>query len=68
MTAATTPANQVATFVNPDLGIASTVTTTKKGFAVTLLDTDAEMIVGTYIYPTAMLAQAINKAQVLANV
>lgn len=62
------PANQVATFVNPDLGIASTVTTVKKGFAVTLLDTDAEMIVGTYIYPAAMLAQAINKAKALANV
>jgi hypothetical protein len=68
MTLITTPANQVATFVNPDLGIASTVTTIKKGFAVTLLDTDAEMIVGTYIYPAAMLAQAINKAQQLANV
>jgi len=64
----TIPANQVATFVNPDLGIASTVTTVKKGFAVTLLDTDAEMIVGTYIYPAAMLAQAINKAKALANV
>jgi hypothetical protein len=68
MTLTTIPANQVATFVNPDLGIASTVTTVKKGFAVTLLDTDAEMIVGTYIYPAAMLAQAINKAQQLANV
>ncbi len=64
----TIPANQVATFTNPNLGIASTVTTVKKGFAVTLLDTDAEMIVGTYIYPTAMLAQAINKAKALANV
>ena len=64
----TIPANQVATFVNPDLGIASTVTTVKKGFAVTLLDTDAEIIVGTYIYPAAMLAQAINKAKALANV
>jgi len=64
----TTPANRVATFVNPDLGIASTVTTVKKGYAVTLLDTDAEQIVGAYIYPAAMLAQAINKAKVLANV
>ena len=68
MNANTIPANQVATFVNPDLGIASTVTTIKKGFAVTLLDTDAEMIVGTYIYPVAMLAQAINKAKAIANV
>ncbi len=64
----TTPANRVETFVNPDLGIASTVTTVKKGYAVTLLDTDAEQIVGVYIYPAAMLAQAINKAKVLANV
>ena len=64
----TLPANQVATFTNPELGIASTVTTTQKGFAVTLLDTDAEAIVGVYIYPTAMLAQAINKAKELANV
>lgn len=65
---ATTSANQVATFINPDLGIAATVTGTKRGFAVTLLDTDAEMIVGTYIYPVTMLVQAINKAKVLANV
>jgi len=50
------------------LGIASTVTTTQRGLAVTLLDTDAEQIVGVYIYPAAMLAQAINKAKVLANV
>lgn len=64
----TIPANQVATFPNPELGVASIVTTTKNGFAVTLLDTDAEQIVGTYIYPVAMLAQAINKAKQLANV
>lgn len=64
----TTPANQIATFPNDDLGIASIVTATKRGYAVTLLDTDAEQIVGTYIYPVAMLAQAINKAKQLANV
>jgi hypothetical protein len=64
----TIPANQLATFNNPDLGIASLVTQTQKGYAVTLLDTDAEMIVGTYIYPLAMLAQAVNKAKQLANV
>jgi hypothetical protein len=64
----TIPANQLATFSNPDLGIASLVTQTQKGYAVTLLDTDAEMIVGTYIYPLAMLAQAVNKAKQLANV
>lgn len=65
---ATKPANQIATFVNPGLGIAATVTGITKGYAVTLMDTDAEQIVGTYIYPAAMLAQAINKAKVLANV
>lgn len=64
----TIPADQVATFANPELGIASAVIATKRGFAVTLLDTDAEQIVGTYIYPAAMLAQAINKAKQLANV
>jgi hypothetical protein len=64
----TIPANQLATFSNPDLGIASLVTQTQKSYAVTLLDTDAEMIVGTYIYPVAMLAQAVNKAKQLANV
>jgi len=64
----TIPVNQVATFPNPELGIASIVTATKRGYAVTLLDTDAEQIVGTYIYPVAMLAQAINKAKQLANV
>lgn len=64
----TAPANQVATFSNPQLGIASIVTATKRGFAVTLIDTDAEQIVGTYIYPVAMLAQAVNKAKQLANV
>ncbi len=68
MNSTLTPANQIATFTNPDLGIASLVTQVKKGYAVTLLDTDAEMIVGTYIYPVAMLAQAINKAKALANV
>lgn len=64
----TIPANQIATFPNSDLGIASIVTATKRGYAVTLLDTDAEQIVGTYIYPVAMLTQAINKAKQLANI
>jgi hypothetical protein len=63
-----TPANQIATFANPELGIASLVTTAQKGFAVTLLDTDAEMIVATKIFPLAMLVQAINYAKTIANV
>jgi hypothetical protein len=57
MNAVTNP-NQIATFVNIDLGIASLVTQVKKGYAVTLLDTDAEMVVATRIYPEAMYAQA----------
>jgi len=44
------------------------VTQVKKGYAVTLLDTDAEMVVATRIYPVAMLAQAINYAKKIANV
>ena len=67
MNAVTNP-NQIATFVNIDLGIASLVTQVKKGYAVTLLDTDAEMVVATRIYPVAMYAQAINYAKEIANV
>ena len=64
----TISANQIATFTNPDFGIASLVTQVKKGYAVTLLDTDAEMVVATRIYPVAMLAQAINYAKKIAHV
>ena len=68
MNSTITTANQIATFINLDFGIASLVTQVKKGYAVTLLDTDAEMIVATRIYPVAMLAQAINYAKQIANV
>jgi ATP phosphoribosyltransferase len=68
MNSTITTANQIATFINLDFGIASLVTQVKKGYAVTLLDTDAEMIVATRIYPVAMLAQAINYAKKIANV
>jgi hypothetical protein len=64
----TISANQIATFANIDLGIASLVTQVKKGYAVTLLDTDAEMVVATRIYPVAMYAQAIDYAKKIANV
>jgi hypothetical protein len=37
--------NQIATFTNPACGIAATVTITKKGYAVTFLDTDAVAII-----------------------
>lgn len=68
MNSTITTANQIATFINLDFGIASLVTQVKKGYAVTLLDTDAEMVVATKIYPVAMLAQAINYAKKIANV
>ena len=68
MNSTLTPANQIATFANPELGITSLVTTTQKGFAVTLLDTDAELIVATKIFPLAMLVQAVNYAKAIANV
>ena len=68
MNSTITPANQIATFINLDFGIASLVTQVKKGYAVTLLDTDAEMVVATRIYPAAMFAQAINYAKEIANV
>lgn len=61
--------NQIATFVNAELGIAALVTKISTGYAVTLWDTDAEMPVGNVrTYGSAMLAPAINYAQKLANV
>jgi hypothetical protein len=61
--------DQIATFINADLGIAALVTRVTKGFAVTLWDTDAQLPVGgSRIYGSAMLAPAINYAKELANV
>jgi hypothetical protein len=61
--------NQIATFVNADLGVAALVTKISTGYAVTLWDTDAGMPVGgARTYGSAMLAPAINYAQKLANV
>ena len=57
----------VATFTNPAYGIAATVTETKKGYAVTFLDTDAEAIIETRIYPLDMKPQAIAYAQNLTK-
>lgn len=59
--------NQLATFTNPEYGIAATVTETKKGYAVTFLDTDAETIIETRIYPRDMVAQAFAYARNLTN-
>jgi hypothetical protein len=61
--------NQIATFVNADLGVAALVTKISTGYAVTLWDTDAELPVGgVRTYGSAMLSPAINYAQKLANV
>jgi hypothetical protein len=60
--------NQIATFANIEYGIASLVTQISKGYAVTLLDTDAEQVVATKIYPSNMLAQAMVYAKSLAGV
>lgn len=59
--------NQIATFINPDFGIAATVTETKRGYAVTFLDTDAEQIIETRIYPLDMETKAIEYAQSLTD-
>ena len=60
--------NQVATFVNVLDGIASLVTKVSKGYAVTLIDTDAEQVVTTRIYPPTMFDQAVAYAKKLANI
>ena len=59
---------QLATFPNPELGIVPTVTKVSKGYAVTLIDADAEMIVGVRIFPFDRLPDAINHAKNLSNV
>jgi hypothetical protein len=59
---------QIATYLNKEYGIAALVTEISRGYAVTLLDTDAEQIVPTVrIFPFDMLAQAIVYAKQIAN-
>ena len=56
-------------FINVDFGICATVTKVSKGYAVTLLDTDAEdAIVSTRIFPAHMQPEAIACAKLWANV
>ena len=57
-----------ATFVNVLYGISALVTKVTKGYAVTLIDTDAEQIVATKIYPPTMFDQAVVYAKKIANV
>ena len=59
---------QIATYLNEEYGIAALVTEISRGYAVTLLDTDAEEIVPTVrIFPLDMLDQAIVYAKQIAN-
>jgi len=61
--------NQIATFINVELGVAALVTKTSTGYAVTLWDTDAELPVGSIrTYGSAMLAAAINYAKDISGV
>jgi hypothetical protein len=62
-----TAQNQIATFTNPAYGVAAIVTRIKKGYAVTFLDTDAEAIIETRIYPHEMAAQAFAYARKLTQ-
>lgn len=57
--------NQIATFTNAEFGIASIVTNTKKGYAVTFLDTDAEEVIQTRFYPHDKQSSAIEYAKSL---
>lgn len=61
--------NQIATFINAELGVAALVTKVTKGYAVTLWDTDAELPVGVVrTYGSAMLVLAINYAKKISGV
>jgi len=57
-----------ATFINVLHGITALVTKVTKGYAVTLIDTDAKKIVATKIYPLTMFDQAVAYAKKIANV
>lgn len=58
---------QIAAFPNPEFGIVSTVTKVSRGYAVTLIDTDAEFIVGCRIFPLDRLPDAVNHAHKLSG-
>jgi hypothetical protein len=60
--------NFLATFPNTEYGIVSTVTKVSKGYAVTLIDSESEMIVGCKVFPLDRLTEAINYAEKVANV
>lgn len=58
---------QIATYLNEEYGIAALVTKVSRGYAVTLLDTDAEKILPT-VHIFAFLDQAIVYAKKLAYI
>ena len=58
---------QILTLSDPVFGIAVTVTKVSKGYAVTLIDTDAEDIVGTKIYPDKLRAIAYARGLIPQN-
>lgn len=59
--------NQILTLVDPANGLAVAVTKVSKGFAVTLIDTDAVEIVGAKIYVDKILAIAYARGCVSQN-
>ena len=54
-------------YINDDLGVAATITPTKQGYAVTLIDTDAQEIVGARIYPYGQQIDAHEYARLLVE-
>lgn len=62
-----TPYSQIVTFVDVKCGLAVTITHIKRGYAVTFLDTDAEQVIETRIYPHSMEAKAIAYAKSLID-
>jgi hypothetical protein len=66
---ANTKGNQMTNiYTNTEFAIAATVTPISKGYAVTLIDTDSEQIVGSRIYPSDRKEDAIAYAKFLVKV
>jgi hypothetical protein len=59
--------SQVLTLSDPAFGLAVTVTAISKGYAVSFIDTDAEEIIATKIYPDKMRAIAYARGLVSAT-
>lgn len=59
--------SKVLTLSDPEFGLAVTVTAISKGYAVTFIDTDAEEIIATKIYPDKLRAMSYAYGLVGAN-